>query len=165
VLFINLEKEAWRREELNIRVRNKDMEKLEEDIPQEYRNFEDQVFNKVVFEKLTDQSKWDHTIKLLSNATLKDCKIYPLNIREQRELNRFLDKHLKSGQIRPSKLPCVAPFFFVKKKGWFTTTSTRLLVTKQSNNKKQIPFTVDSRINRQSTRSPILYQAQYLMEV
>ena len=36
VLFINLEKEAQRREELNIRMRNKNMERLEEDIPQEY---------------------------------------------------------------------------------------------------------------------------------
>jgi len=53
---------------------------------------------------------------LIPNATLKDCKIYPLNVKEQEELDKFLEEHLKSGRIRPSKSPCAAPFFFVKKK-------------------------------------------------
>jgi len=53
---------------------------------------------------------------LTPNATLKDCKVYPLNIKEQKELNKFLEEHLKSGQIRLSKSPCAAPFFFIKKK-------------------------------------------------
>jgi len=48
--------------------------------------------------------------------TLKDCKIYPLNVKEQEELDKFLEEHLKSGRIRPSKSPCAAPFFFVKKR-------------------------------------------------
>jgi len=47
---------------------------------------------------------------------LKDCKIYSLSPREQEELDKFLDKHLKSGHIRPSKFSYAAPFFFVKKK-------------------------------------------------
>ena len=47
---------------------------------------------------------------------LKDYKMYPLNIKEQEELDKFLEEHLKSGWIRPSKSPCAAPFFFVKKK-------------------------------------------------
>ena len=114
VLFINLEEEAWRREELNIK--SVKIEEKEEDIPKEYKEFNNQVFNKAVFEKLPDWSKWDHAIKLIPNATLKDCKVYSLNIKEQEELNKFLKEHLKSGQIWPSKSPCVAPFFFVKKK-------------------------------------------------
>jgi len=52
VLFINLEEEAWRREELNIRSRSKSVEEDKKDIPKEYQDFNDQVFNKVVFEKL-----------------------------------------------------------------------------------------------------------------
>jgi len=47
---------------------------------------------------------------------LKNCKIYSLSPREQEELDKFLDKHLKSEHIRPSKSLCAAPFFFVKKK-------------------------------------------------
>jgi len=53
---------------------------------------------------------------LISNTTLKDCKIYLLNVKEQEELNKFLEKHLKSGRIRLSKSSCAAPFFVVKKK-------------------------------------------------
>jgi len=39
ILFINLEEEAWRREELNIKRRNK--KEIEENIPKEYENFKD----------------------------------------------------------------------------------------------------------------------------
>jgi len=39
VLFINLEEEVWRREELNIR--NAKIEEREEDIPKEYKDFKD----------------------------------------------------------------------------------------------------------------------------
>jgi len=95
VLFVNLEEEAWRREELNIR--NMKMEEKEKDIPKEYEDFNNRVFNKAVFGKLPDQSKWDHAIELILNAILKDYKVYPLNIKEQEELDRFLKEHLKSG--------------------------------------------------------------------
>ena len=114
MLFINLEEEAWRREELNIR--SAKIEEKEEDIPRKYKDFNDRVFNKAVFEKLPDQSKWDYAIKLILNAMLKDYKVYPLNVKEQEELNKFLEEYLKSGQIWPSKSPCTVPFFFIKKK-------------------------------------------------
>jgi len=52
VLFVNLEEKAWRREELNIR--STKMEEKEKDIPKEYGDFNDRVFNKAVFEKLPD---------------------------------------------------------------------------------------------------------------
>jgi len=52
----------------------------------------------------------------MPNATLKDCKVYLLNVKEQEELNKFLEELLKSGQIWPSKLPYAAPFFFIKKR-------------------------------------------------
>ena len=52
VLFVNLEEEAWRREELNIR--SAKIEEKEEDIPRKYEDFNDRVFNKAVFEKLLD---------------------------------------------------------------------------------------------------------------
>jgi len=95
VLFVNLEEEAWRREELNIR--NMKMEEKEKDIPKEYEDFNNRVFNKAVFGKLPDQSKWDHAIELILNAILKDYKVYPLNIKKQEELDRFLKEYLKSG--------------------------------------------------------------------
>jgi len=99
MLFVNLGEEAWRREELNIRSQSKSMKEVKGNIPEEYKDFNDRVFNKAVFEKLPDQSKWDHAIKLIPNARLKDCKVYPLNVKEQEKLDKFLEEHLKSGRI------------------------------------------------------------------
>ena len=91
-------------------------EGFEEIIPKEYWSFKEKVFNKKVFEKLPEWSKWDHAIELIPEAVLRDCKIYPLNTKEQEELDKFLEEHLRTGQIWLSKSPCAAPFFFVKKK-------------------------------------------------
>jgi len=107
---------VWRREELNIWNRSESIEEIGEDIPEEYKGFNDWVFNKVVFKKLPDQSKWDHTIELIPNVTLKDYKVYPLNVKEQEKLNKFLEEYLKLEWIWPSKSLCMVPFFFMKKK-------------------------------------------------
>ena len=45
-----------------------------------------------------------------------DCKVYPLNLAEQKALDSFLDENLRTGQIRPSKSPMASPFLFIKKK-------------------------------------------------
>ena len=52
VLFVNLEKETWRREKLNIK--NTKMEEKKENIPKEYEDFNNQVFNKAILKKLLD---------------------------------------------------------------------------------------------------------------
>jgi len=52
-----LEEEAWRREEFNIRSKSKSIEEMEGDIPEEYKNFNNQVFNKAMFKKLPNQFK------------------------------------------------------------------------------------------------------------
>src|SRR3984957_15952430 len=36
--------------------------------------------------------------------------------KEQQELERFIEEHLRTGRIRPSISPMASPFFFVKKK-------------------------------------------------
>ena len=54
VLFVNLEEEAWRREELNIRSRSENSEEVKGDILKEHKDFNDRVFNKAVFEKLLE---------------------------------------------------------------------------------------------------------------
>jgi len=57
VLFVNLEEEAWRKEELNIRNRSESIKEIEGDISKKYKDFNNRVFNKAVFKKLPDQSK------------------------------------------------------------------------------------------------------------
>ncbi len=59
---------------------------------------------------------WDHAVKLTSDANPKTCKVYPLSISEQAELNAFLKENIKFGQIRPLKSPMAVPVFFIKKK-------------------------------------------------
>src|SRR4051794_979127 len=58
----------------------------------------------------------DHMIKLVPNVQPINCKIYPPNPNEQKQLDKFLKENLQSGRIRPSKSPMASPFFFVKKK-------------------------------------------------
>src|SRR3954465_646745 len=55
-------------------------------------------------------------IELVPGAQPIDCKIYPLSLEEQKQLDEFLKENLESGRIRPSKSPMASPFFFVKKK-------------------------------------------------
>ena len=89
---------------------------LLETVPKEYWEFKESVFDKKSFDQLPPRRPWDHAIELIPGATLRDCKIYSLSAKEQEELDKFLDEHLKSGRIRPSKSPYASPFFFVKKK-------------------------------------------------
>ena len=46
----------------------------------------------------------------------KVAKVYPLNPKEQEACRAFVDEHLKSRKIFPSKSPQALPFFFVPKK-------------------------------------------------
>jgi len=43
-------------------------------------------------------------------------KIYPLNQKEEEEMNRFIDDNLKKGFIHKSTSPQVSPFFFILRK-------------------------------------------------
>src|ERR1700759_4919160 len=46
----------------------------------------------------------------------RSSKIYLLSLKEQAELDAFLEENLKSGWIRPSKSPMASLVFFIKKK-------------------------------------------------
>lgn len=74
------------------------------------------VFDKAAFDQLPPRRVWDHAIELKPDARPIKSKIYPLSKSEQGELDKFLEEHLASGRIRPSKSEYASPFFFVKKK-------------------------------------------------
>ena len=46
----------------------------------------------------------------------KNCKVYPLILKEEETLDIFLQENLEKGFIRPSTSPQASPFFFVGKK-------------------------------------------------
>jgi hypothetical protein len=74
------------------------------------------VFEKAAFDTLPPKRKWDHAIELKEGGEPFTSKIYPLSLDKQHQLDEFLDEHLKSGRIQPSKGPLASAFFFVKKK-------------------------------------------------
>jgi len=84
-------------------------------VPKPYQEFQD-VFIKESFDELPNQKQWDHAIKLILDAHNFSTKVYPLAPVEQKQLDKFLDKNLKSLHICPSKLPMASLVFFIKKK-------------------------------------------------
>jgi len=55
----------------------------------------------------------------------KSGKIYPLLREERREVCEFINEQLRKRCIRPSKLPQMAPVFFVGKKDSNVVATTR----------------------------------------
>ncbi|KAG5725697.1 hypothetical protein E4T56_gene7297 [Termitomyces sp. T112] len=84
-------------------------------IPNHLYDFED-VSSKASFDSLPEHKQWDHAIELIPDAEPSSCKVYPLTLCEQDELDAFLQENLSSGQIQPSKSPMASPVFFIKKK-------------------------------------------------
>jgi len=79
------------------------------------REFES-IFAKEDFNVLSEHRQCDHAIELIPGSEPKLLKVYPLSLVEQKELDCFLEKNLRTGQIRLSKSPMAAPVFFIKKK-------------------------------------------------
>jgi hypothetical protein len=90
----------------------KGKQKIEDNVPEHYLQDFHGVFKKDKFDKLPARKKWDHAIEL---KPVKGRNI-PLNLTEQWELDSFIQEHLETGCIGPSKSPWASPFFFVKKK-------------------------------------------------
>jgi hypothetical protein len=78
-------------------------------------NFKD-VFNKESFNTLLEQQKWDHAIELESDPKLGFCKVYPMSLEEQDELDMLLEEALSTDCICLSKSPIGTPVFLIKKK-------------------------------------------------
>ena len=74
------------------------------------------MFAKEDFDILPVHCKWDHAIELIPGVEPKLSKVYSLSLLKQTELNIFLEKNLRTRQIRPFKSSIAAPVFFIKKK-------------------------------------------------
>ena len=93
----------------------KEEKTFEDLVPEEYHNFRS-IFEKKASERFPESRPWDHKIELKDTFVLKRAKLYPLGLKEEEEMNKFINKNLKKGFIRPSTSPQAAPFFFVAKK-------------------------------------------------
>ena len=79
-------------------------EKPKAKLLQPYVDFRD-IFEKKTIDELPPSRTFDHTIELNEGFSPKVAKVYPLNPKAQEACRAFVDEHLKSGKIIPSKFP------------------------------------------------------------
>ena len=84
-------------------------------VPHFCTHFSD-VFLEKTYNVLPPHRPLNHTIELKDSFVPKIAKVYPLNPAEQEACKAFIDEHLKTGHIVPSKSPQATPFFFIPKK-------------------------------------------------
>ena len=68
-------------------------------IPPEYRDFKD-IFDKAQTNQLPPSQSYNYAIELKSDFVPKNCKVYPLTLKEEETLDIFLQKNLEKGFIR-----------------------------------------------------------------
>ncbi|KDR64873.1 hypothetical protein GALMADRAFT_82574, partial [Galerina marginata CBS 339.88] len=95
--------------------KNSEPTDFDKHVPEHLKDFHS-VFSKESFDNLPEHKPWDHAVELIADATPRSCKVYPLAVSEQKELDAFIKENLDSGRIRPSKSPMASPIFFIKKK-------------------------------------------------
>ena len=74
------------------------------------------IFGKKVSEWISTKKLWDHIINMKEEFVPRKGKVYPLLREEKKEVHKFISEQLRKGYIRLSKLPQMAPVFFVGKK-------------------------------------------------
>ncbi len=85
-------------------------------IPKEYQRH-NKVFSEEKSQRLPSHTIWDHAIELLPGAPATlPARLLLLNQKEQEEMQRFVEEHLRRGTIWESWSPYAANFFFIKKK-------------------------------------------------
>ena len=84
-------------------------------VPKEFHQFL-KIFDKKASECFPSSRPWDHKIDLKNTFKPVSMKPYRLSPTEEQELNKFIDKNLEKGYIRPSESPMASPYFFVGKK-------------------------------------------------
>jgi len=85
-------------------------------IPREYHQYST-VFHDAYPHPLPPKRPRDHEIELTPDApAVLNCKVYPLPLGQQKQLDEFIEEYLCKGFIRVSNSPYASPFFFVKKK-------------------------------------------------
>ena len=87
-------KEDWEREE----EMETDYRKVEEMIPRRFHRWL-KVFGKVELERMPVEKIWDHAIDLQDNFRASKARVYPLSRHEKKEVQKFINEHLKKGYI------------------------------------------------------------------
>ena len=86
-----------------------------QDVPKEYHDFAD-VFSKAKADTLPPHRPYDLKINLEEGATPPQPPLYLLSSSKLSTLREFVDEHLNTGFIWPTRSPHGAPMLFIKKK-------------------------------------------------
>ena len=131
---------------------------LEEMVPMELLDYKD-VFNKVTAEQFPESRPWDHTIDLKEDFVPSDCKVYPMTLPEQAELDKFIDKNLAKGYIHQTlEITYGIAILLCLKEGWKIMTLPGLPETKQRHNQEQLPTTAHIDTIGQAQRHKVLHK-------
>ena len=84
-------------------------------LPDWCKDFQD-IFSEKTHDKLPLHRPYDHVINLKPTFIPKITKVYSLNPQELETYKAFVQEHLKTRHIIPSKNLQASPFFFVPKK-------------------------------------------------
>jgi hypothetical protein len=95
--------------------KNSKLKGFEDIMPTSLHTYAD-IFSETAFNSLPEHRKWDHAIELEPEPSSGFCKVYPMTLTEQMEIDAFLEEALATRHIRQSKSPLGAPVFFIKKK-------------------------------------------------
>ena len=61
------------------------------------------MFGKVELERMPVWKVWDYVIDVKEDFKPSKAKVYLLSRNKREEVQKFVNKHLKKGYIRPSK--------------------------------------------------------------
>ena len=75
-----------------------------------------QVFREKASEWMPTRKFWDHAIDTKKGFVPRKKKVYLLSRKEREEVHEFISEQLRKKYIRLSKLPQIAPVFFIDKK-------------------------------------------------
>ena len=75
------------------------------------------VFDENKANQFPESNVWNHKIDMKEGFKPKSFKNYNLTLKEQKELDKFLDKDLEKGYIQSSQSFMASPFFVKKKDG------------------------------------------------
>ena len=88
----------------------------QEIVPTEYHNHA-KTFSEEEARRFPPSCPWDHEIKLTPDAPRNmDCKTYPLTLKEQDAVDKYIKEQEEKGYISLSISPYASQIFFVKKK-------------------------------------------------
>jgi hypothetical protein len=79
-----------------------------------YQNFLD-IFDRAQVDKLLSHCSYDHKIKLTSDATLLQCRVYWISLYKLQKVKKYLNKNLSKDFIISSKVLYFSSVLFILK--------------------------------------------------